>query len=43
LACPEARIYSFDNIPVRKITYEETEHYRIYKDFLLDREKYLEG
>ena len=43
LACPEARIYSFDKIPVRKITYEETEHYRIYKDFLLDREKYLEG
>jgi len=41
LACSDARIYSFDQIPVRPITYEETEHYRIYKDFLLDRQKYL--
>lgn len=29
-----ARIYSFDHIPVRAVEYEETEHYRIYKDFM---------
>ncbi len=41
LACPQAAIYSFDNSPLRKILYEETEHYRIYKDFMLNRNKYL--
>jgi predicted ATPase len=41
LACPQATIYSFDNSPLRKILYEETEHYRIYKDFMLNRNKYL--
>ena len=34
LTCPEARIYSFDHVPVRSIEYHETEHYRVYKDFL---------
>jgi len=43
LACPGARIYSFDHIPVQTIDYEETEHYRIYKDFLEDRHRYLDG
>ncbi len=43
LACPQARIYSFDHLPVKTISYEETEHYRIYKDFLSNRKKYLEG
>jgi len=41
LACPGARIYSFDHTPVKPIEYEETEHYRIYKDFLEDRHRYL--
>jgi len=41
LACPKARIYSFDTVPVRSIAYEETDHYRIYKEFLEDRNKYL--
>ncbi len=41
LACPEADIYSFDQIPVKHIRYEETNHYRIYKGFLEDRDKYL--
>lgn len=43
LACPGARIYSFDHIPVKLIDYEETEHYRIYRDFLENRSKYLDG
>jgi predicted ATPase len=37
LACPGAVIYSFDHAPVRRIAYEETPHYRIYKEFLRDR------
>lgn len=41
LACPGAKIYSFDHVPVRTVQYEETEHYQVYKDFLMDRNKYL--
>jgi len=37
LACEDARIYSFDHVPVRVIEYEETEHYRVYRNFLLER------
>src|SRR5574340_631100 len=33
LACPCADIYSFDEIPVKRVSYEETEHYRLYKGF----------
>jgi len=41
MACPEATIYSFDEIPVKAIDYEKTEHYRIYREFMVDRSKYL--
>ena len=41
LACPRALIYSFDYSPVRQILYEETEHYKIYRDFLENRLNYL--
>jgi len=41
LACPGATIYSFDHIPVEPIDYEETQYYRIFKDFLENREQYL--
>lgn len=41
LACANATIYSFDQIPVGPVPYEDTEHYRIYKSFLTDRSKYL--
>ncbi len=41
LAYPDAKIYSFNHIPVRTVRYEETEHYQVYKDFLTDRKKYL--
>jgi predicted ATPase len=37
LACNSSKIFSFDHVPVRTIEYKETEHYRIYKDFLNDR------
>ena len=42
LACENARIYSFDDVPVRDIEYEETEHYQVYKNFLFNRAQYLQ-
>lgn len=42
LACPEAGIYNFNRIPVEPIEYEETEHYRIYKEFMENRERFLD-
>jgi predicted ATPase len=43
LACPGARLYSFDESPVRPVEYEQTEYYRFYRDFMNDRQRYLEG
>ncbi len=43
LACPGARIYSFDHIPVKQVEYEDTEYYQIYKAFMEDRHKYLQA
>jgi len=37
LACEKAKIYSFDDDTVSTIEYEETEHYKVYRNFLLDR------
>jgi predicted ATPase len=42
LACPGADIISFDHIPLQRVEYEETDHYRIYHDFMANRERYLE-
>ncbi|HUJ69324.1 MAG TPA: AAA family ATPase [Syntrophorhabdales bacterium] len=42
LACPGATIYSLDRAPVERVEYEDTDHYRVYRGFLTDREKYLE-
>jgi predicted ATPase len=42
LAFPDAEIYSFDGPGIRKVAYEDTDYYRIYRDFLNNREKYLE-
>lgn len=41
LACPGATIYSFDTTPVSRVEYEDTEHFRVYRDFLTDREPHL--
>jgi predicted ATPase len=41
LACPGATIYSFQEEGVRRIRYEDTEHYRIYKGFMEDRSRYI--
>ena len=41
LACPDAQIITFDTVPVRRIDYEETDHYRIYKEFMADPQKFI--
>jgi predicted ATPase len=41
MAYPGATIYSFDELPVRAIAYEETEHVTVTRAFLNDRERYL--
>ena len=41
LACPGATIHDFNDAPVKPIGYEDSEHYRIYKDFLDHRERYF--
>jgi predicted ATPase len=41
LAIPGAVIYSFDGAIVEKIEYENTEYFRLYRDFLTDRKRFL--
>ena len=41
LACPQAKLYSFDKNTVQSISYEQTDHFRIYKSFLENRDKFL--
>jgi predicted ATPase len=36
LAVPGARLLALDRTGVREIAYEETEHYRLYRDFMAD-------
>jgi len=39
LSCPGATIYSFDHVPVRRVDYEETELYKVYKKFFQKKRK----
>ena len=41
MACPGSAIFSFDQSPLGAIPYENTEHYRIYKRFMQDRNCYI--
>jgi predicted ATPase len=41
LSYPGARIVSFDHTPMTEVAYESLEHFRVTRDFLNDREKYL--
>jgi predicted ATPase len=41
LASPGAVIYSFDGSRIKQIAYEDTTHYRLYKSFMENRERYL--
>mgnify|MGYP000315475740 CR=1 FL=1 len=40
LACPRATLYQFDTVPISSTRYEDTDYYRIYKDFLNHRDSY---
>jgi predicted ATPase len=43
LACPGAQIFSFDSPRIQEVAYEDTTHYKIYKQFLADRSAFLEA
>jgi len=36
LACPDAKLLSFDAAPIAPVAYTDTQHYRLYKDFMDD-------
>ncbi|MCD4720198.1 MAG: AAA family ATPase [Desulfobacula sp.] len=41
MACPDARIYSFDNHVVEPIQYEDTDYYKIYKKFMYNPGEFI--
>lgn len=41
LACPGAKILTFDGAQVTQINYEDTNHYRIYREFMANPKKYI--
>jgi predicted ATPase len=41
LACPDAHILDFNRLPLGRIAYEDTEYFKIYRDFLNNPSKYL--
>jgi predicted ATPase len=41
LACPGAAIYGFADDSIREVEYEQTEYYRIYREFMNRREIFL--
>ncbi len=41
LAYPGAQIFSFDGASIREVCYEETAHYKLYKQFFTDRQAFL--
>ena len=41
LAYPEATLYQFEDGGIREVTYRETDHYLIMKDFLNSPERML--
>jgi len=43
LACPGARIYSFDNNRIRPIKYTDTNYYQLYKNFMNHPQDYIKS
>lgn len=41
LAYPRATIYSLDYSPLQSVEYEDTEHYRLTRDFLNNRARFF--
>jgi len=42
LAYPGAQIFSFDSSRIEEVSYEDTTHYKLYKQFFTDRSAFLE-
>jgi predicted ATPase len=40
LACPNSTLYSFDSAPISPIDYEQTGHYKLYRDFFNERRRF---
>jgi predicted ATPase len=43
LAYPGAQIFSFDGTHIEEVAYEDTAHYRLYKQFFTNRDAFLES
>jgi predicted ATPase len=43
MACPQAELLSFDGPEIAQIQYEDTDHYRVYRDFMAERQSYIKG
>jgi predicted ATPase len=43
LAHPGAQIFDFDSSHIEEVNYEDTAHYRLYKQFFTDRRAFLEA
>jgi predicted ATPase len=43
LAYPGAQIFGFDSARIEEVEYEDTVHYKLYKQFFTDRTVFLEG
>jgi predicted ATPase len=43
LACPGAKIYSFDKAPIAEVAYGELEHVAVMRDFLNDPGRFVSG
>lgn len=41
LACPSALILDFDNIPVKPVSYKQTNHFNFYRSFMQDPEAFI--
>jgi len=43
MACPDARIYSFDNKAIEPIQYEDTDYYKIYRNFMTNPNEFIKA
>ena len=43
MALPEAQVFSFGTSNIEETSYEHTEHYRLYRDFMKDPGSFLRG
>ena len=43
LALPQAQIFSFNGSYIKEVAYEDTEHYKVYKQFFTDRSSFIEA